>query len=319
MPLLTKDLDLFLGETGEAEHANLVGDVVPGTWSALLLETLSDTLSHLEDAAGHGAEVLLPLLEQGGVIEDERGNAGTVGRGVRDLGSLQDSKLGGNIGEGLGGVRSGSSDEVEGTSTLAVETEVFGEGLGDAHLEALGDKVADSPGVTGEVTGGETLVGAVEEGEVVAFVDDSGNLLPLVLGGIYTGGIVGAWVKEDDGARRSRADSLEHTLKVETLVGWVEVRVIGRLEVDGLEDLRVVGPCWVGEVDGGLGSGWEELGDEQASKMDGTGARDCLESDDLRGGFLVSVASCRCDWTRLVGCLTLLSLMAGEFSPRMSF
>lgn len=81
---------------------------------------------------------------------------------------------------------------MERASAFAVEAEVFGEGLRDAHFEALGDEVADGPGVVFEVTGCETLVRAVEEREVFALADDFGELDPLVAGGIDAGGVVGA-------------------------------------------------------------------------------------------------------------------------------
>lgn len=55
---------------------------------------------------------------------------------------------------------------MEGACSLAVETEVLGERLGDAELEALRDEVVDWPSVVVEGAGRETLVRAVEEGEV---------------------------------------------------------------------------------------------------------------------------------------------------------
>jgi hypothetical protein len=45
---------------------------------------------------------------------------------------------------------------------------------------------------------------------------------------------------------------LEHAIEVKTLGFLGEVGVVGEVEADVCEDLVVIGPCWVGEVDGGL-------------------------------------------------------------------
>lgn len=55
------------------------------------------------------------------------------------------------------------------------------------------------------------------------------------------------------------------------------VRVFGDGEVDVGEDLFVVGPGWVGEVDGGFGVGGVEAGEEEAAEVEGAGAGDGLE------------------------------------------
>lgn len=95
---------------------------------------------------------------------------------------------------GSRGVRTGRGDEVEGAGALAVETEVLGEGLRDAQLEALLDEVADGPGVADQVAGCEALVSGVEEGEVRTRAHDRGDLLPLFLGGVDACWVVRAGV-----------------------------------------------------------------------------------------------------------------------------
>lgn len=274
--------DLGLAETGEAEHADLVGDVVPGARGAELLELGTQDLAHLDDAAGHGAQVVLPLGEQGGVVEDGAGDAGAVQRGVGDLGALQDGELGGDAGGGVGGVGGRGGDEVEAAGALAVEAKVLGEGLGDEELEALLDEVADGPGVAGEVAGGEALVGAVEEGEVVLLAQEGGDLLPLLLGRVDARGVVGAGVEEDDGAVGGGGDGGLHALKVEALCLLGEVGVLGDGEADIAEDLVVVRPRRVGDVDGAVAL--VELGEEEGAEMDGTGAGDGLDG----GGALLA-------------------------------
>lgn len=56
---------------------------------------------------------------------------------------------------------------------------------------------------------------------------------------------------------------MEHAIEVETLGVLVEVGVGSELEADVREDLVVIGPGWVREVDGGLL--WVEFGEEEAT------------------------------------------------------
>ncbi|KAI7372235.1 PLP-dependent transferase [Hortaea werneckii] len=169
MELLAELLHLLLVEAGEGEHANLVGDVIPGAGSAHLLELGAELLAHLDDAAGHGAEVLLPLREQLLVVEDRAGYPGAVGGRVGDLGALQDGQLAAHA--------------------------VLRVGLRDHELEALLDKVVDGPGVASQRAGGKALVCAVEEGELFLLLHHLGDLLPLILRWVDTGRVVGAGVK----------------------------------------------------------------------------------------------------------------------------
>jgi hypothetical protein len=97
------------------------------------------------------------------------------------------------------------------------------------------------------------------------------------LGQVDAGGVVGADVQEDDGAGGSVAQGGEHAREVEALGLGVEVGVVGEGEVDIGEDLVVVGPGWVGEVDGGLRVGGVEFGEEESAQVHGTGAGDGLE------------------------------------------
>lgn len=154
---------------------------------------------------------------------------------------------------------------MEGAGALTVQTKVLSEGLGDAELEALIDEVADRPRVTGEIAGREALVRCVEEGEVLALTQDDRDLLPLVLGQVDAGGVVGAGVQDDNGAGWSFAQGTEHAVEVETFGFGGEVGVVGELEADVGEDLVVVGPGGAGEID--LGGYGVELGQEQCAQV----------------------------------------------------
>jgi hypothetical protein len=88
-------------------------------------------------------------------------------------------------------------------------------------------------------------------------------------------------VEKDDGAGRRCPQRGRHAVEVEALGLGGEVGVVGEGEADICEDLVVIGPGWVGEVDGGLGLCWVELGEEKAAQMDSAGSRDGLEGADL--------------------------------------
>ena len=186
---------LPLAQAREAKHADLVRNVLPAALLAVqLFQLRPQRRPHVLDAPAHGAEIGFPLFEEARVVEDRACNACAVGGWVADFAPLQDGELGSDARDGVDGVWAWTSDEVERAGALTVETEVFGKGLRDAHFEALGDEVADGPGVVFEVAGCEALVRAVEEREVLALTDDFGEFNPLVAGGVDTGGVVGARV-----------------------------------------------------------------------------------------------------------------------------
>lgn len=186
--------------------------------------------------------------------------------------------MGANSGSAGGGILCGSDNGVEGTSTLTIETKVLGETLSDEELEALLDEVIDSPSILSKVTRGKTLVSAVEEGEVVLLAHKGSNLLPLLLSGINTSGVVRASMENEDGALRSILESGLQAIEIEALGVFVEVGVCGNVEADILEDLVVVDPGRVGDIDGPAAS--EELGKEESSQVHGTSARDGLKGSN---------------------------------------
>lgn len=53
-------LPLLTVEAGEAEHADLLGDVVPGPWGAQSLQLGLQLVPHQQDAVGHGLHIVLP-------------------------------------------------------------------------------------------------------------------------------------------------------------------------------------------------------------------------------------------------------------------
>ena len=120
--------DLFFRQAGEAEHADLVGDMLPTAFLAVqLLQLRPQRSPHINDPAGHRPEVGFPLLEQRRVVEHRARDPRAVRGRVADLASLQDRELGGNARNGVGGIGAGAGHEVESTRALTVEPEVLGE------------------------------------------------------------------------------------------------------------------------------------------------------------------------------------------------
>lgn len=173
---------------------------------------------------------------------------------------------------------------MEAASALPVETKVLGEGLGDYELETELDKEPDGGSVPVEVARSETLVGGVKEGEVTLGGHDLGDLAPLGERRVDAGGVVGAGVEEDDRALGGVREGLLHAFNVEALGLLVEVGVLGDGEADVGEDLVVVGPCWIAEVDGGLLGGIAvrvvEARKEETAEMAGASAGDGLDRGD---------------------------------------
>lgn len=249
VPLLADGQDLSLGDSRERKHADLARDVVPVARRAQSVQFGLEALSHLDDPAGHGPQVLLPLLEQFRVIEHDAGDPGAVGWRVGNLRPLQDGQLAAHTLHDVLCVGARAGDEVERACSFAVQTEVFGKGLRDDQLEALLDEIPDREVVLGQVTGRETLVGAVEEGEELLRADDLGDLFPLILRRVHARGVVRAGVQEDDTASWGGLQRRQHAVQVEHLRLRGEVWVCLDRELHVREDLVVVGPCWVREVD----------------------------------------------------------------------
>src|SRR5687768_15024481 len=101
---------------------------------------------------------------------------------------------------------------------------------------ALFSKVSDGISITIGVTAGETLVGRVEESNVLLLLHDLANLAPLGLSGVNSSWVVSTSMEQDNALRRSSLDILEQTLKVQSNGILVVVAVLDDLEARVLED-----------------------------------------------------------------------------------
>lgn len=160
---------------------------------------------------------------------------------------------------------------MEAASTFAIETKVLGKGLSDDELEALFDKVTDSTGIAVQVTRSKTLIGRIKEREVLLGLHELSNLTPLLGSGVNTGGIVSTGVQEDDAAVRGIGEGGLHPLKIQALGLLVEVGILLDWDADIGEDLVVVRPGRVAEVERAVGAiHLVESGKEKGTQVDGT-------------------------------------------------
>src|SRR5690242_5679223 len=116
--LLSQLGHLLSSQTGVCEHANLRCDVAPVVLAAELLEVLLEGSTHGDDAVSHALDLTEPLLVEGRVVQNLRGNAGAVNGRVGVQGSDKDLDLGVDTLLLLGRL----TDDGEGTDTLAVKT-----------------------------------------------------------------------------------------------------------------------------------------------------------------------------------------------------
>lgn len=213
--------------------------------AAEVLQVLLEKGTHLNDTVSHALDLTQPLLVQGGVVHDGRGDTGSVDRGVRVEGTDENLDLGVHALLLLGRL----ADKGESTNTLTIETHVLGETLAQGNVVALFHKVARSEGILVSVSAGKALVGHVEEGKVALLLHDVANLAPLVLSRVNTGRIVSAGMEQDNAVLGSGLDVGNQALEVETDGVLVVVAVLLHLDTGVLEDSVVVGPAGGGEVD----------------------------------------------------------------------
>ena len=165
---------------------------------------------------------------------------------------------------------------------------VLGERLAKSNVVALLNEMANCESVLVSVTTGKSLVSHVEKGKVALVLDNIGDLLPLLLAGVNTSGIVSTCVEKEDTAVGSRLDVGDQTLEIESDGLLVIVAILLNLEAGVVENSLVISPRRLRNVD--LLLAREELGKEGGADTEGTGARDGLcDSDAVQGGVVGTI------------------------------
>lgn len=149
---------------------------------------------HADNPLRHTLHLTLPLSIQLRLAQDGVGDQRTMQRRVRVHWPDDDLDLTVHLRPLL---RPGGGERKR-TDTLAVETHVLSEGLGEGNLVALGDEVTNGLRVAGGRAGREALVGHVEEGEKLFLLHDVGNFGPLFWGGVDTRRVVCTGMEQDN-------------------------------------------------------------------------------------------------------------------------
>ena len=195
MGFLSESFGLGWGQTSETKHSDLALDVTPLSRSVVSGgQEVVEPIAHADDPVGHELDLGLPLLVEVLISEDGICDAGAVKGRVGIHWSDEDLQL--TLDASL--LLWICGYEGESTDTFAVETHILRKGLGQSDLVTLLDKVANGERVVGGVSRGETLIRHVEEREELLFLDEVRDLPPLGRGGVYTSGVVGAGMQEDN-------------------------------------------------------------------------------------------------------------------------
>lgn len=281
--LLDHGVALFGCETSEREHTNLGGDVIPSTLGSDSFEFSSQEISHLGDSVGHSDELIKPLLAHGWLVEDDGSDSSTVPWWGRVVDSNDNLELRENF-SGDGFIL---ADKVKSSASLTVETHDFGERLGNDHFEALIEEISEADTILVEITSDETLISSVEEWVELSLSADGGDLFPLVEGWINTSWVMSASMEKDSRTWSSISKVSDHAVEVEALGFLVEVSVLSNLKPSGTENLHVVSPSWVTNVNWS----WSELMEEIGNDSQGTGSRQGLRGGNSSAGDVRVVPS----------------------------
>lgn len=236
---------LLNSEAGEGEHTDLVDDMIPVTPGSNLLEVLLQQSSHFCYSVGNIDQLLEPLVSKANIVQDETSNSGTVGWWGRIVDSNNDLKLG----EDSSGDSFVSSNEMECSGSLSVETHDLSERLGNDHLESLCDEVSKSKTVLLEISRDETLISGIEEWIKSSSSNNLSDSLPLVKSWVNTSWVVSTGVQQNNGSSGGVAQVFEHSLDVETLGLWVKISVLSDLKSRSSENRVVVSPGGVAHID----------------------------------------------------------------------
>ena len=244
MMLLNHGITLCWRESSKGEHTDLVSHMVPCSLGSDFLKSWSKKLSHLGDTLSDSDQFVKPLLSQAKVIEDCRGDSCTVSWWWRIVDS--DDNL--NLWKDTSSRLLILAHEMDGTSTLAIQTHDLCKWLGDHHLEALIQEVSETFTIFVKVAADETLVSGIEEWIQLFLFADLSNLFPLSESWVNTCWIVGTCVQHDAGAGSGIFQILNHSIEVKTLRLLVEVTILTNLETECIEHLIVVSPSWITQV-----------------------------------------------------------------------
>jgi len=269
--LFAELVNLVLVQAGEGEHANLVGNVAPVVLVADGGQLVAEAVAHFLHAARHVSQVLVPHGGELGVTEDDIDNAGTVNGRVRvdGPGNLLDTAHDNFL------LSFTATDGGVTSSTLTVEAKVLGERLEEHNVVSVLLEQLEGEAILLEVAGGKALISAIKGREELLSLDNLEDFLPLPIGRVNSGGVVGTDVEHDDRVVLGVVQVLLEALEVETLGLLAVVAVILPLVANEVGDGPVDGPGLVGNQEINILVG-VPLGEEGETEAKSTCARDRL-------------------------------------------
>mgnify|MGYP001810630055 CR=1 FL=1 len=164
--LFGQPFHLLLIETREAEHADLIGDVLPVVTRALFLQIVYERFSHRDDAIGHGFDLSQPQRSQIGRVKHFGGDLSAVTRRIRV--HAADGHL--QLAHDALAVLFVVHNKRDGANSFAIEAHVLGERLGDGQLVAVLNELAHRERVLVDVAAGEALIGRVKKREQLSLL-----------------------------------------------------------------------------------------------------------------------------------------------------
>ena len=204
-------IHLLASHPTEAEHTDLVGDVLPRKGRTAFFEVLTQERSHFDDAIRHALHFLVPLRLERGIAENRGSDERTVHGWVRVHRTRDHLELRlDTVGFFLI-----FAHHAHGADALAVQAHVLREGLCERDLMSVFNKDSDRLRITFTIARGEALVRHVEEGEVILRLHDFGNFAPLLRRRIDASRIVRTRVQQEHASVRGVLDVFDHPFEIE--------------------------------------------------------------------------------------------------------
>ena len=121
--------------------------------------------------------------------------------------------------------------------------------MGYDEFAACSHELPGASGVDVDVSGSESLVSVVEDGEEGPLLEYLHDLLPLVGSWVHTSWIVSARLKENVRASGHVSQFSEEGRHVDQHGSVIDVAVPSYRQASGRIDSQMILPCWVTDVD----------------------------------------------------------------------
>jgi len=237
--------DLCGVQACERKHADLISDVVPGTWRTLGFNSFSKCRAHIVDAVGHQLQLVKPFFLQLWCGQHFVDDSSSMAWGTRVR--LADKNF--DLGKHRCCQFLPICLDMDVADALAVQPEVFGERLSDEVLQARLLEHELGHTILHKIARCIALVCIINYRNELARLTHLHNGLPLVCVGVNTCWILRTGVQKHCFTLWDFVQSCHASVEVKATGGLMVVRVLGRFKPSPLENSGVVAPGWVWNVD----------------------------------------------------------------------